>query len=348
MLRKFTFLILLLLGISLVNSASVYIYSHVHTDHTRFDYKFVFNENESYSSFSFEKPREARIISARDSDGNILGYNIAGSYFIFRPEETANKTFYITLTSAPISEDVILKNTYSNYINFNFPVDFLRYTLFFEKEFATPDEIFPRNYLISREGEYIWELNNIESDTLFLVNFKTSLREELPLIDRILKYILFVLFFIPVLIIFIFILIIRKKKNMKKENLDQENQKINKDKGFEIEINTEIDAKNQELPNKLEIVEEKNGEKKYLEYVEKYLTENEREVAGIVKQNEGISQYDILNFIPTMTKSNLSKIISKLHNKKILNRIRVGKVNKIYLGEKLSFENSDKKVSDEK
>ena len=37
----------------------------------------------------------------------------------------------------------------------------------------------------------------------------------------------------------------------------------------------------------------------------------------VIRKNEGISQYDILNFLPSLTKSNLSKIISKLNSKKI-------------------------------
>ena len=83
----------------------------------------------------------------------------------------------------------------------------------------------------------------------------------------------------------------------------------------------------------------------YEEITSKYLTENEKEIVEIVNTNEGISQNDILNFLPNLTKSNLSKIISKLNSKRILKRIRVGKINKIYLGDKL--ENNTEKKNNE-
>src|SRR5690606_2024562 len=84
--------------------------------------------------------------------------------------------------------------------------------------------------------------------------------------------------------------------------------------------------------------EKQDYETFYKEFIHKYLTENEQEVVSIVKEHPGIQQYDILNYLPSFTKSNLSKIISKLHAKKILNRIKVGKINKIYLGEKLELQ----------
>ena len=79
----------------------------------------------------------------------------------------------------------------------------------------------------------------------------------------------------------------------------------------------------------------KTHDELFNEFIEKHLTENEKEIARLIKEKEGITQYDILNHIPKLTKSNLSKIISKLDAKKILKRIKVGKVNNIYLGERL-------------
>ena len=55
------------------------------------------------------------------------------------------------------------------------------------------------------------------------------------------------------------------------------------------------------------------------------------------------------NFIKSIysTKVTLSKIISKLHSRKILSRIKVGKVNKIYLGDKIEKGKLEENLSEE-
>jgi hypothetical protein len=90
-------------------------------------------------------------------------------------------------------------------------------------------------------------------------------------------------------------------------------------------------------------IDSKINEVEYREVMARFLTDNEKLVVSCIRENEGISQFDILNFLPKLTKSNLSKIISKLDNKKILKRIRVGKVNKIYLGSRFEVKSDDVK-----
>ena len=93
--------------------------------------------------------------------------------------------------------------------------------------------------------------------------------------------------------------------------------------------------------NSINDVHSKINEEEYKEVMDRFLTDNEKLVVSCIRDNEGISQYDILNFLPKLTKSNLSKIISKLDNKKILKRIRVGKVNKIYLGNRFDIKSAE-------
>ena len=86
------------------------------------------------------------------------------------------------------------------------------------------------------------------------------------------------------------------------------------------------------------------------EYIQKYLTENEQDVIRIIASHEGIIQQEILDNLPIITKSTLSKIVTKLEGKRIIDRIRVGKINKLYLGEKLTqlLDTDTKKEEEEK
>ena len=123
-------------------------------------------------------------------------------------------------------------------------------------------------------------------------------------------------------------------------DIEQESQRVEK-KINKIEKKEKVteDKAKEEVSN---IAQESDVVK---EIIEKYLTENEKNIVQIIKEHEGIQQNEILNYIPSLTKSNLSKIVSKLHAKRILNRIKVGKTNNIYLGEKLTGDDNLKKDS---
>ncbi|MFP4402451.1 MAG: helix-turn-helix transcriptional regulator [Candidatus Nanoarchaeia archaeon] len=79
------------------------------------------------------------------------------------------------------------------------------------------------------------------------------------------------------------------------------------------------------------------------EYITKYFTENEQDVIRTIHNKEGIVQQEILDVLSIFTKSTLSKILTKLENRKMIERVRVGKINKLYIGEKLKTLISDEK-----
>ena len=99
---------------------------------------------------------------------------------------------------------------------------------------------------------------------------------------------------------------------------------IETDDSLSINLDSSVDKKDK-------IIDE---EKEFEETIEKHLTSNEKNIVKLIKGKEGITQQDILNYIPKLTKSNLSKIIAKLNARHMLSKIRVGKINKIYLGDK--------------
>ncbi len=323
MLRQINLVFILVFSMFAVFSATVDVNVNVKEDVSLFVYSLKFDENESYSSFSFEKPRDASIIAAKNSDGESLSYKVAGDYFIFTPEDTNGQNFEVVLKSKFLSEEVLSKNSFSTYVNFNFPVETLVFNLFFDGNFNEVQDRFPRDYEVSDTGEIIWTLENVEEDTFFLVNFEANSPNDF--LQTNLVYLMIGLFVVILVLIIVSSFVFFKfRKTL---------------------VNGEVVKKEQK--EEKEESEEEITEEKFEEFTAKYLTENEKEVVDVVKENEGISQYDILNYLPQLTKSNLSKIISKLNAKRILDRVKVGKINKIYLGEKLkNEEKSEKKDKD--
>ena len=328
MLKKILFFIVLIsLCIFSVNSAEVKINAKIYSESTIFDYYINFDENESYKSFSFEKPRDAKLIYALESGTNI-GYSQSGDYFIFKPEDMNGKNFLIRFVSVSKSEQILNEHLFSVYTNFNFPVENLTFTISLKEDLVDFSEIVPRNYEITKSGNLVWTVNDVTTDTFFLIKFTdtpTSKNTSLQFIEKYWHIGLLLL----VLFIFIGTAIIFKKRGYI-EKINVEKLKINPFKKKEKQIKQEI-----------------VNEEKFEELTSKYLTDNEKEVVEVVKNNQGISQYDILNHLPSITKSNLSKIISKLHSRKILSRIKVGKVNKIYLGDKIEKGKLEENLSEE-
>ena len=349
MLKKFFVIIMILItNIAFISAVTVDVKASVFPEYTLFTYNLHFNNNDSYRSFSFEKPLDSRTDYAIDNYDNTIKYTMAGDYIIFRPEEnTQNHSYEIRLLSQSISSNIIGKKAFMNYINFNFPVEKLIYVVQISEDLGEIDEIFPRDYIITQNSEIKWELSEVQSDTLFLINFDHSgpYFSESQLIYIIGWVILIALFSILFLSYFIFMK--KKKEISKKVDLKPETE-------ISPYSSQEKTLSNLKTPPPIEPKEKESSPSKvpsdetFDAYITKYLTDNEREVVNVVKGNEGISQYDILNFLPSMTKSNLSKIISKLNSKRVLNRIKVGKVNKIYLGEKLDSTISSSKSNSEK
>ncbi len=328
MLKKILFFIVfILLCVFSVNSAEVKINANIYSESTIFDYYINFDENESYKSFSFEKPRDAKLIYALESGTNI-GYSQSGDYFIFKPEEVNGKNFLIRFVSVSKSEQILNEHLFSVYTNFNFPVENLTFTISLKEDLGEFSEIVPRNYEITKSGNLVWKVSEVTTDTFFLIKFTDTPTDKNIIYSFIEKY-WHIGLFLLVLFIFIGTAIVFKKRGYI-EKINVEKLKINPFKKKEKQV-------------KQEIVDEE----KFEELTSKYLTDNEKEVVEVVKNNQGISQYDILNHLPSITKSNLSKIISKLHSRKILSRIKVGKVNKIYLGDKIEKGKIEENIGEE-
>lgn len=316
MLKQIGFIFVLILFLPLVMAAKVDIDADVFKEYTLFTYKFQFDTEDSYRSFSFEKPKDAKIDYVLNDLEEEVKYSVAGDYFIFQPEKTDNRTFGVRFSSKTISSSITQEGKFLVYLNFNFPVDNLNLNLNLKDNFVEPIEIFPRDYSLD-DNSYSWSLTNIESDTLILLDFGSKpLPNTNSLFNKIWISTLLMFFAVVILLILGYFLLYKNRGSRKNSN---------------IEKNIEVKDSNEKLEKQKEELNEENFE----EFTNKYLTENEKEIVEVVKENDGISQYDILNFLPTISKSNLSKIITKLNSKRILNRIRVGKVNKIYLGEKL-------------
>ncbi len=329
MLKKIVFFVMLcFLCISLANCAEVRVNAEISKESTIFEYKILFGINESYSTFSFEKPRDAKIISVLEGNTSVR-YSSAGDYFIFRPENTNGKNFTIIFISVLKSQEIIESNIFSTYLNFNFPVEKLIYVTSMKEDFGYIIDTFPRNYEVLKSKDIMWTVNNLQNDTLFLIKFGKKVPNQNIFLSFFNSY-WHLFLFILVLGIFIFSALIFKRKGY----ID----KLNIDK---------IKLKKFITKDKITVKQNVVDEEKFEELTAKYLTDNEKEVVDIVKNNPGISQYDILNHLPSITKSNLSKIISKLHVKKILNRIRVGKVNKIYLGDRIEKNNTGNNEEEE-
>lgn len=321
MYKQILWVFLLLCSIGIVQAVEVQVNIDIAPQETTYRYTLNFGPDEDYNSFSFEKPTDAIVFYSKDELGEGVRHTSAGDFFIIRPSDgTEGKFFDIRFISRQSSEDITTKEAFSHYVNFNVPVTTLVYRVSLDESMGEVTEIFPRDYTVTEEGILQWSLENVEEDTLFLLNFNSENTNspeagllELP------WYLYVIVALIVALVVFAMLYFMTQKRGKIKEVTRIIEKKA-------VEKSDEDDSK---------IVEEKVVEETYEEIINKYLTDNEKEVVGIVKDNDGISQYDILNFAPHLTKSNLSKIISKLHAKKFLNRIRVGKVNKIYLGERL-------------
>lgn len=66
----------------------------------------------------------------------------------------------------------------------------------------------------------------------------------------------------------------------------------------------------------------------------KILNERERRVLEEIIKNEGIKQYELLERLE-YTKTSLSKILAKLESRGLIKKKKIGKVNKLYPGEKI-------------
>ena len=278
-------------------------------DTTKYDY--IFTNDTIKSEIALEVPINQKSLIVKNQYDTNLNYEIDGKFLVIFPSLTTKEILVSFSTdNGFLNEEA---DYFSNFFNVKTNVNNLEYILIYDKILEIENtiktfEIFPRNLNID-ENKIIWQLENVNFETLFFVDYKANSLEVYNktqdlILSRTIKYFILFLFF-PIVIFFgiVFYILFKKDKvrPVKKSNLNKKDEHLN-----------------------------------YSEMKEKYLTENEKEVVEVIKKNIGISQLDILNFLPYLTKSNLSKIITKLDSKKFLHRVKVGKVTKIYLGEALS------------
>lgn len=310
-----------------------------------YEYNFTFSQEDKFSSFSFEKPKDAVLIEAYNQDGENIRINKAGDYYIATPsEDVSNSTFFVKFSAVTPLLEIQNSNIFTTYYSFNFEVEKLNIKFTQPQNSQEILKITPRS-IKTQENTIYWEFNEDITEGFILLEFEgnTNLDQSTSLDDY--QYV--ILSFLILLIVFALIVVynfFRRKGNKDskikisevEESLDTQTS-IMSDKEENLEINVNL--------NNTSIQESNLDEKKINtieSFVDKYLTDNEKDVVEVVVENEGIAQNEILHHLPSLTKSNLSKIITKLHGKRVLNRIRVGKINKIHLGEKLK-ENSEGK-----
>jgi len=353
--------IFLVSNLVLLNAAVVNIDADVYAEYTLFTYTFNFSEDDSYRSFSFERPSDAQLDFVKDKLGEEVKYSVAGDYYILQPSKTNGEIFDVRFTSKKVSAEIFEKGSFGVYTNFNFLVDELNFKFKLIDEIGTIESYFPRDYKILDDGSIAWSVENLGSEELFRVEFSNIKgnsgisKSKFWTDNRVIIIAGIVLF--TVLILIVFFVVYTDKLNLKfptrklkKESKMIKITKVVEDKPEEETVELQTYGEGEESPESAK--EGKTGgnngskfldKEKYAEIHSKFLTENEKNIVDVIKDNEGISQNDILNFLPTMTKSNLSKIISKLNNKQILKRIRVGKINKIYLGSRLEKSSNNTK-----
>ena len=351
--KFFWFLIVsTLLGMSFVSAVNVTVTSEVANGTVYFTYFFEGGEDGDLSSFSLEKPKTSKFIEAYSTSGETLIPSVAGDFYIIESEEsTKNENITVRFQSPSLYTSLENTNTFSTYVTFNFEPSNLKF-IYKPGKYSSREitETFPRDYILLDNANIEWTIDSFVKEQLFLVSYKN---EESS--SNISENVFLILLIIPILFFVILLLFLKFSSNKEeKEGSDNKNTKNQeREESKEGEKTTEKnkeEKKEDKKPSKEESPQDKNEENPqnkeedfesfFEDFIEKYLTENEQEVVRVVKEHQGIAQNDILDYTPSLRKSNLSKIVAKLNAKKILNRIRVGKVNKIYLGERLDFEGS--------
>ena len=367
-------LILLISVLPVVDATEVDVSANIYKDFTTFNYVIEFDNTVVQNNFSIKVPYNSTIDYAVDEKESIE-YTKAGDRYIFTPNKLLKNTVLIKLKSKTLSEEVLQTEVFKTHLGFDFKIDKLDFRVIPQYEFGEVIDAFPREYNYT-SNKVIWKVEEVSENQVYIVNFKEKIITEVPEIKPPVKnyYTVIISTIIAVLVIVLLGLLYLKyyKKSFKKSVLEvikeqekeetkessqeeiKEDEKIKKTEPIIIiqkeeklqseqrkTQESEKTVENQESEQIIEEVKTRSVETKNMMFnqvIEKHLTEKEQSIVKIVKENQGILQNEILNFLPQLTKSNLSKIISKLHSLKYISRIKVGKVNKIYLSEKLDFE----------
>ena len=289
---------------------------------SNYKYNIDFKE-QNVSYFSFEISEGSKITKIRSENENYLNYNFKGDEVeIINSQNSKKIEIEIEREYGYLTE-----GKFANYLDFSFIIENLTIKVNFEKDFVydlNKIQLYPReNKILQNSIE--WNIENLERETLLFIDIREILEdiEKLKEDEKLFEPITYLLFLISVPIILFVILIsyILLKKEINKSQVD---------------LQKTITKRKKESIEKKKIKEKiKEDSENFSNTINKFLTENEKDIVNLIREHEGITQLDILSFLPNLTKSNLSKIITKLHKNKFLLRVRVGKENRIHLGEKL-------------
>jgi hypothetical protein len=308
-----------------IYGTDVNITTNFFNDKIKYNYTIDF-KNKPISKFTMEIPLNSKVVKIYSKKN--LNFSYLKDEIFVKNLDNDNLIFVELITK----NGKINKDTFSNYIDFNFPIKNLLFNFNFNFNFDmdySKINIYPKTSFIEK-NKIIWKFEDISSELLIFIEFNENYLKSTKSIEykESVSY-LFILLIIPLILFIFFITFIFLKKDILKNNniFNKKNTKI---------VNTKLKNLNKkDKINKKENLEFKNK-------IKKYLTENEKKIVCEIKKNEGISQLGILSSHPDITKSNLSKMISKLNSLKFLEKIRVGKETNLYLGSKLKFKKKEK------
>ncbi len=164
---------------------------------------------------------------------------------------------------------------------------------------------------IKTYDEFSYAEFDAENGDILIARYRTHM-------DFYSSYLIYVILIFIILIAFYF-LINKKRKSKVKQNVEMENKKASYDSSI-------IDSNNvttSDKINKEQILKSLN-----------ILNEKEKKIIEYVLNNEGCLQSD-LQKETGYSKSNLTKIIHKLEFRALLKKKNIGKINRLYLGEKV-------------
>ena len=369
--KSLSLILILILSLQAIYSDSLRVTTTAADNSLLFKYEFSFPEFSPSSVIAIEKPQDSIFIRATDNFNNSLEPLTIGDFYRFELPNRDITSFTIEFSSRQTFQDIFNRDEQIFYVNSNIKLEEIFVSFDPVRPFSQIIDIHPRNFEFNVEENRIDVVQSgALEDNLFRIRYESS--NDMSIATWIIVLLFIPIIFFVVLYISLKVKPSRENKSLdeyinpsqKEENLetpDNKNGKIITTKPHKLEkTHIQINNDNQSSPVHDEItysietddkipvpIDEKIKEiEKYksqtkpsnedLEaYIQKYFTENEQDVIRTISKHEGIVQQEILDHLPIFTKSTLSKIISKLEGKKMIERVRVGKVNKLFLGEEL-------------
>ncbi len=127
--------------------------------------------------------------------------------------------------------------------------------------------------------------------------------------------------------------LLMEKENKISELINKHKEEINSINKELLKYRSEIRKKEEEI-NKLR-KELNSYESTKGEILRNILTDDEKMIINLIKNKENITQKDIVD-ITGLNKPKVSRIISDLENRKIIKKVKVGRINKVIISDELS------------